>query len=200
MTYTHTRYDSSGPVISPTRISLPDNTQQTDIQAPGGIRTRNPSKQAAVDPRLRLRGHRSAGKYITQYIRCTFYNQIHHRYVRLPANTENSLLATASISTLILTSLLSSGYIAEKGLNVKLKLTSTWCLELLASLPYRLLYIHLNTEKLHPLQVSGNRSPVFSRITQPQAAYGVVLQEAELPTVLARTSKALRGQNAPVRQ
>ena len=38
---------------------LPDNTQhsqQTDIPAPGGIRTRNPSKRAAVDPRLRPRG------------------------------------------------------------------------------------------------------------------------------------------------
>jgi len=28
-----------------------------DIHAPGGIRTRNPSKPAAVDPRLRPRGH-----------------------------------------------------------------------------------------------------------------------------------------------
>jgi len=33
---------------------LPDSTQQsqeTDIRADGGIRTRNPSKQAAADPR-----------------------------------------------------------------------------------------------------------------------------------------------------
>jgi hypothetical protein len=29
----------------------------TDIHAPGSIRTRNPSKRAAADPRLRLRGH-----------------------------------------------------------------------------------------------------------------------------------------------
>jgi hypothetical protein len=36
----HTRWDSSGRVISPTQRSLPDNThhsQQTDIRAPGGI-------------------------------------------------------------------------------------------------------------------------------------------------------------------
>jgi hypothetical protein len=34
------------------------NTQQeTDIHALGGIRTHNPSKRAAVDPRLRPRGH-----------------------------------------------------------------------------------------------------------------------------------------------
>jgi hypothetical protein len=37
-----------------------DNTQhsqKTDIHASGGIRTRNPSKRAAADPRLRPRGH-----------------------------------------------------------------------------------------------------------------------------------------------
>ena len=42
-------------------LPLPDNTQhsqETDIHAPGRIRTRNPSKRAAVDPRLRPRGHR----------------------------------------------------------------------------------------------------------------------------------------------
>jgi hypothetical protein len=34
------------------------NTQQTNIQAPRGIRTRNPSRQSAADPCLRLLGHR----------------------------------------------------------------------------------------------------------------------------------------------
>jgi hypothetical protein len=37
-----------------------DNTQysqETDIHIPGGIRTRNPSKQAAADLRLRMRSH-----------------------------------------------------------------------------------------------------------------------------------------------
>ena len=41
--------------------SLADNTQhsqQTDIHAPGGIRTRNPRKRAASKLRLRPRGHR----------------------------------------------------------------------------------------------------------------------------------------------
>jgi hypothetical protein len=33
------------------------HSQQTDIHAPGGIRTHNPSKRAAADPRLRPRGH-----------------------------------------------------------------------------------------------------------------------------------------------
>jgi hypothetical protein len=47
-------------VISPTQRSLPDNTQhsqEADIYAHDGIRTHNPSKRAAVDPRLRPRGH-----------------------------------------------------------------------------------------------------------------------------------------------
>ena len=55
----HTRQDSSGRVISPTQRPLPDtqHSLQTEIHAPGGIRTHNPSKQAAADPRLRTHGH-----------------------------------------------------------------------------------------------------------------------------------------------
>ena len=49
---------SFGWVISPTQRPLPDNTQHsTDIHFPGGIRTHNLSRRAAVDPRLRPRGH-----------------------------------------------------------------------------------------------------------------------------------------------
>ena len=47
-------------VISQSQRPLPDNTQhsqETDIHAPGGIRTRNPSKRTAANPRLRPRGH-----------------------------------------------------------------------------------------------------------------------------------------------
>ena len=57
----HNRLDSSGRVISASQRPLPDNTQhsqQTDIHAPGGIRTHNLSRRAAVDLRLRPRGHR----------------------------------------------------------------------------------------------------------------------------------------------
>jgi hypothetical protein len=49
---THTRYDSSGRGIGPSQRPLPDNTQHTqdtDIHAPVGVRTSNPSKRAAVD-------------------------------------------------------------------------------------------------------------------------------------------------------
>jgi hypothetical protein len=49
-----------GQVISPTQRPLPDDTQhsqQTDIHASGGNRTRNPSMLAAADPRLTERGH-----------------------------------------------------------------------------------------------------------------------------------------------
>jgi hypothetical protein len=50
----------SGRVISPTQRPLPDDTQysqETNIHAPGEIRTHNPSKWAAPDSRLRPRGH-----------------------------------------------------------------------------------------------------------------------------------------------
>jgi hypothetical protein len=56
----HSRYDSSGRVISSSQRPLPDNTQhaqQTNIHARGGIRTHDCSRRAAVDPRLRSRGH-----------------------------------------------------------------------------------------------------------------------------------------------
>jgi len=60
--HTQTRYprrDPSGRVIGPSQRPVPDNTQhpqQTDIPAPGGIRTHNTSKRAAADPRHRPRG------------------------------------------------------------------------------------------------------------------------------------------------
>ena len=57
----HSRWDSSGRVISPSQRSLPDNTQhskQTDIHVRGGIRTLNLGRRAAADVRLRPRCHR----------------------------------------------------------------------------------------------------------------------------------------------
>jgi len=56
----HSRYDSSGQVISSSQRPLPDNTQhsqQTDIHAAGVIRTHKLSKRSAADPRLRPHGH-----------------------------------------------------------------------------------------------------------------------------------------------
>ena len=60
----HNRQNPSGRVISPSQRPLPDNTQhsqqtdkQTNIHAPGGIRTHNLSRPAAEDLRLRPRGH-----------------------------------------------------------------------------------------------------------------------------------------------
>ena len=56
----HSRQDSSGRVISSSQRPLADNTQhsqQTDLHAPGGIRSHNLGRRAAVDLRLRPRGH-----------------------------------------------------------------------------------------------------------------------------------------------
>jgi len=59
-TTTHHSLDFSGRVIGPSQRPLPDNTQssqQTDIHASGGIRTRNLSKRSAAVLRLRQRNH-----------------------------------------------------------------------------------------------------------------------------------------------
>ena len=56
----HSRWDSSGRVISSSQRTLPGNTQhsqETDIYAPCGIRTHIVSRRAAADLRLRLRGN-----------------------------------------------------------------------------------------------------------------------------------------------
>jgi len=56
----HSRYNSYGRVISSPQRPLPDNTQhsqETDIHAPGGIRTRNLSRRAASVLHLRRRSH-----------------------------------------------------------------------------------------------------------------------------------------------
>ena len=55
-----TKNGSSGQAIGTSQRPLPDSrqhSQETDNDAPWGIRTRNPSKQSAADPRLRLLGY-----------------------------------------------------------------------------------------------------------------------------------------------
>ena len=71
----HARYDTSGWGIGPSQKSLPDNTQQSqenDTYSIGGIRTRNPSKRTAADPRLRPRDHwdRHSQFYLTRSQNC----------------------------------------------------------------------------------------------------------------------------------
>jgi len=61
-THTYTYTHSVGLLWMRDQLSrpLPDNTQHSrgeDIHASGGIRTHNPSKREAANPRLRLRDH-----------------------------------------------------------------------------------------------------------------------------------------------
>ena len=61
-------------MISPSQRPLPDNTQhsqQTNIHAPGGIRTHNVSRRAAKDLRPRPRGHWDRQFYGSSY---SYYN------------------------------------------------------------------------------------------------------------------------------
>jgi hypothetical protein len=64
----HSRYDSSGRVISSSQSPLPYNTkysQETNIHAPDGIRTHDLSRRAGADLRLRTRGHwNRQGQYL----------------------------------------------------------------------------------------------------------------------------------------
>ena len=56
------RAHSDTPLMGPSQRPLPENTQhlqETNIYSLGGIRTHNPSKRAAADPRFKLRGHRN---------------------------------------------------------------------------------------------------------------------------------------------
>ena len=60
-------------MISSSQRPLPDNTQHsqdTDVHTPGGIRTHDLSRRAAVDLRLRPRGHwnRHSSAYKTEFI------------------------------------------------------------------------------------------------------------------------------------
>jgi hypothetical protein len=61
----HSRKPPWGQATSPMQRPLPDNaqhTQETDIHASSGIRTHNPSKHAAAQPRLKtLRPPESVG-------------------------------------------------------------------------------------------------------------------------------------------
>ena len=51
--------------------SLLYNTQNTNIYAPGGIRTRNPNKRSAIDPRLRTLGRWDRHVLSYKWIRVT---------------------------------------------------------------------------------------------------------------------------------
>jgi len=70
-------------MISPSQRPLPDNTQHslhTNIQALGGIRTHDRSRRAAVDLRLRPRGHWD--RHLTSMFQC---NSIHQALVLRPS-------------------------------------------------------------------------------------------------------------------
>jgi hypothetical protein len=69
-------------VISPTQRPLPDNTQhsqETDIHATSGTRTRIPRKRKAADRRLRPRGHwdrRKRNLVVTKTKMPCFYSKV----------------------------------------------------------------------------------------------------------------------------
>jgi hypothetical protein len=68
----------------------PQHSQETDIHDSGRIRTHNPSKRTAADPRLRPRGHWDRPKFLnTVRIRSWVVGQ--YWYVSLVGRTVNSV-------------------------------------------------------------------------------------------------------------
>ena len=57
ITLSHTTLWTSDQPDAETSTWQPQRSQETDIYAPDGIRTHNPSKWVAADPRFRQRGH-----------------------------------------------------------------------------------------------------------------------------------------------
>ena len=93
---THTRKDSSGRVISPSHRPLPtQHTTNTRDEHPcsSGIRTRDPSHQAAVDLSLRPHGHRdrqSPKCPCFQAVKVKFSNRM--RFNTFNTNSHDALL------------------------------------------------------------------------------------------------------------
>ena len=86
----HSRWDSSGRVISSSQRPLPDNTkhsQQTNIHAPDGIRTHNLSRRAAAKLRLRPRYHWASTVHNIQdkpqHLRASLNNKIFYSHLWL---------------------------------------------------------------------------------------------------------------------
>jgi len=94
----HSRYDSSGRVISSSQRPLPDNTQhsqQTNIHAPYGIRTHDLSRRGAADIRLRtarLPGPAPQTLYFPQYLlNCHKSLRFHCRFASLVPHVRDPL-------------------------------------------------------------------------------------------------------------
>ena len=93
----YNRQDSSERVFSPTQRTLLDNTQHSheiDFHNPGGIRTRNPNKRAAADPRLTPRGHQdrrtvpTAAQFVSNTESpCMNSQNTNHRFIYSHINT-----------------------------------------------------------------------------------------------------------------
>jgi hypothetical protein len=98
-------------VISPSQRPLPTyniETQETNIHALSGIRTRDPSNQAAADLRLRPRGyrgrHEDSSRFEALVPACKATERHnpkgHHRHARLSVFTAASMNMTAFWDTM----------------------------------------------------------------------------------------------------
>jgi len=95
ITIYHSRYDSSGRVISSLQRSITDNTQhlqQINIYVPVGIRNHNLSRWAAADLRLRPRG-RWVQPTLYYMLKSTFMFT-HNHHIHIISDTSRSTVVT----------------------------------------------------------------------------------------------------------
>ena len=62
--FSRTRQDDLSGRRTDSYLHYMQNSEEKDIHATGGIRTRNPRMREAADPHRRLRGHRGAAELI----------------------------------------------------------------------------------------------------------------------------------------
>jgi hypothetical protein len=82
------------------------HSKETDIHALGGIQTHNPSTRAAVDPRLRPRGHWDRHTYrlpLTKYCIQLYHIQIRHTHTHTHTHTHKEQTLYCSFRALSIT-------------------------------------------------------------------------------------------------
>ena len=162
---------------------LPDNTkhsQETDIHESGGIRTRNPSKRSAADPRHKPRGHSDRQFASLRIFNYVFLCNPHIQIIRLIWQTRPKLSKHPSLNN-------QHSYIAY-GVNDACRLVGSTG----SSFAFCLLQIHTKSvtkdwNRLGCYAVStGKELPRFLRIavspssglTEIEIRYGVTSHEA----------------------
>ena len=150
----HSRQDSAGRVISSSQRPLPDNTrhsQQTNIHAPGGIRTHDLSRRAAVF------------QYTLESLIhfCSKTNQMHNfsSLLNISLHVSDGLsIHHQEFKTVLLHTASGICHICSLICRVKLKKLKKLCIQLVLLQKYIKVHGPVNTKFVNPLGVQTNTS------------------------------------------